>query len=636
MQHLRRHRAGQRAAAGGPAVGFIQADKHSKFGVFNRCHCHKAGNAGALILAVQLLAGAGFAAHTVARHGTVFAGAGGHNTLHQFAHDGAGFGPDDLRFYGGLHLLHGIALGIADGPHHMGLHQLAAVDHRADGCDHLQVAHLAALPEGAGSQLHRAHAVGGIVFAALDLARQVNTGCGAQAKGGKVIAKVLFAQPRPHLDKAGVAGYRQPLGQGFTAMDMPVCAAEICARHIDLARADKAAVPRDCTGIQCRSAGDELEHTAGFVQIGNCLVAPLGLLGSLQRFAAFFPAQGVHLLADGFIHNGARIVGVVIRLGGHGKDRAGIDLHHNAHRTGRHMMLRHGGTERAFQIVLDVRPDGQSDIISRHSILQGAVMGGHIIPPGIFCSQDGSVPAGQLGVILQFQPPKALIIHIGKAQQAAHKVALRVNALGILQNLDTLRVVLRAPGPHGIRQIGIHPAAEQAVVAGAPAQLLQGSVIINIQNFAQRFGGGLHQLIRQFPRGGPDGPAGFAGGQGNAIGGINFAAGGGQRGIPQLLGRGTVGVTAGVQYLQGKQPGQQPAKAQNRHQPGQHTGAPPHVAVLRRVNAARRAVGLFHGGLPPPVFSSTHKRMCWRGGLSRFCAPVLQDCFLAALKLPGV
>ncbi len=116
-------------------------------------------------------------------------------------------------------------------------------------------------------------------------------------------------------------------------MDMPVCAAEICARHIDLARADKAAVPRDGTGIQCRSAGDELEHTAGFVQIGNCLVAPLGLLGGLQGFAAFFPAQGVHLLADGFIHNGARIVGVVIRLGGHGKDRAGIHFHHNAHRT---------------------------------------------------------------------------------------------------------------------------------------------------------------------------------------------------------------------------------------------------------------------------------------------------------------
>ena len=82
-----------------------------------------------------------------------------------------------------------------------------------------------------------------------------------------------------------------------------------------------------------------------------------------------------HRLADGFIHNGARIVGVVIRLGGHGKDRAGIDLHHNAHRTGRHMMLRHGGTERTFQIVLDVRPDGQSDIIPWHGILQGTVMG---------------------------------------------------------------------------------------------------------------------------------------------------------------------------------------------------------------------------------------------------------------------
>ena len=94
------------------------------------------------------MAGAGFAAHTVARHGTVFAGAGGHNALHQFAHDGAGFGPDDLRFYGGLHLLHGIALGIADGLHHMGLHQLAAVGHRRHGGDDLQRRDLKGLPKG--------------------------------------------------------------------------------------------------------------------------------------------------------------------------------------------------------------------------------------------------------------------------------------------------------------------------------------------------------------------------------------------------------------------------------------------------------------------------------------------------------
>ena len=285
---------------------------------------------------------------------TVFAGAGGHNTLHQFAHDGAGFGPDDLRFYGGLHLLHGIALGIVDGLHHMGLHQLAAVDHRADGCDHLQVAHLAALPEGAGSQLHRAHAVGGIVFAALDLAGQVDTGCGAQAKGGKVIAKVLFAQPRPHLDKAGVAGYRQ-LARVSLPWICPFAQRKFVPATLILPaqtkRLFRVTAPVSSAAAQVMS----LNTLPGSYKSEIALLRHWACWAVCKALLRSSPLS-VHLLADGFIHNGARIVGVVIRLGGHGKDRAGIDLHHNAHRTGRHMMLRHGGTERTFQIVLDVRP----------------------------------------------------------------------------------------------------------------------------------------------------------------------------------------------------------------------------------------------------------------------------------------
>ena len=74
LQNLGTDRAREGTAAGGPAVGLIQADQHRNLRVFNGRHRHKAGNAGPLIFAVQFLAGAGLAAHAVARHCGIFAG----------------------------------------------------------------------------------------------------------------------------------------------------------------------------------------------------------------------------------------------------------------------------------------------------------------------------------------------------------------------------------------------------------------------------------------------------------------------------------------------------------------------------------------------------------------------------------
>ena len=145
------------------------------------------------------------------------------------------------------------------------LHQLAAVHHRTDGGGHFQIGNLTALPEGAGGQLYRPHAVGGVVQALFRLGGQVDAGGFPQAEGGKIIAESLLAQPRPDLDKALVAGVFQCLCHGLAAVALVVGAVEPRARHRDRVSAVKGGVPGDGSGIQRRRAGDELKHAARLV-----------------------------------------------------------------------------------------------------------------------------------------------------------------------------------------------------------------------------------------------------------------------------------------------------------------------------------------------------------------------------------
>ena len=582
-------------------MGFVQADQHRQLGVVDGRHRHKAGNAGAGVLAVQLLAGAGFAAHPVAGHGGVFAGAVGDNALHQRAHDGGGLLRDDLCFDGGLGLPQRHAVGVGGAGHHIGLHQPPAVDDGRHRRDHLQVADLAALPKGTAGQLHRAHLIGGIILAACDLAGQVDAGGLPQAEGGKVVAEGLLAQPRPDLDKAGVAADRQPLGKGLQPVDVPVGAAEPGPRHVDGPGADKLAVRRAGAGVQRRRGGDQLEHAARLVQITDGLVAPLCLLGGLQGLAAGVALQRVHRGAHLPVHDGAGGVGVVVGLDAHGQDGAGVHVHHDAHRAGLHVVLLYGGGQRAFQVPLDVGVDGQRQRGAWGGFHQGAVALGHIVAPGVLGGQHPAVLAGQQVVVLQLQPPQAGVVHVGKAQQYPHKIALRVDALGVLTDLDALGAVFHAPGAHRVGGRFVHPALEQAVVGGAVRKGRQRFFIVDVQDLAQRLGGGLDQFVGQVAGRGADGPAGLAGGQQGAVGRVDLAARRRDDSVPQLLVGGAVGVAFRVQHLQNKQPGQQHAEADHRHRQAEKPGAAAHVAVLLRRDVPRRGRGFrawFHGGSP--------------------------------------
>ena len=67
LEDLGADRGREAAARCRPAVGLVEADETQKLGVVDGSHGHKAGDAGLLVGAVQLLAGAALAAYPVAR-----------------------------------------------------------------------------------------------------------------------------------------------------------------------------------------------------------------------------------------------------------------------------------------------------------------------------------------------------------------------------------------------------------------------------------------------------------------------------------------------------------------------------------------------------------------------------------------
>lgn len=165
LEDLGADRGREAAARSRPAVGLVEADEAQKLGVVDGSHGHKAGDAGLLVGAVQLLAGAALAAYPVARDPGVPAAAVEDDGLHHLPHGAGGLLFQHLPLADGGEVVDDFALRAEDVRDDIGLHQPPAVDHGADRRRHLEVRDLAALPEGAGRQLHRPHPVDGVVEA---------------------------------------------------------------------------------------------------------------------------------------------------------------------------------------------------------------------------------------------------------------------------------------------------------------------------------------------------------------------------------------------------------------------------------------------------------------------------------------
>ena len=196
---------------------------------------------------------------------------------------------------------------------------------------------------------------------------------------------------------------------------MPVCTAEPRACDGYFTRAGEIVRGLTRPGVQRRRRRDELEHAARLIQVTDGLVAPLCLLGLLQRGAALLAGQGIHSVTDFLIYKGPRRVRVVVGLAGHRQHGPGVDVHHDADAALGHMMLRHSGGQCAFEPVLNVRIDGQRQRAAGHGVHQRLVVRRHIVAPGVLGGQDAPVLPGQFVVVTQLQPPQARVVHVGKA-----------------------------------------------------------------------------------------------------------------------------------------------------------------------------------------------------------------------------
>ena len=83
------------------------------------------------------LGGAGLAADAVALHGGVLTGAAVYYLLQNSPAPLTGPFADHLPYLGGFGMLEHVAVGVGDLAHHIGLHQVSAVDHGGGSGDEL-------------------------------------------------------------------------------------------------------------------------------------------------------------------------------------------------------------------------------------------------------------------------------------------------------------------------------------------------------------------------------------------------------------------------------------------------------------------------------------------------------------------
>ena len=159
------------------------------------------------------------------------------------------------------------------------------------------------------------------------------------------------------------------------------------------AGAGKGGVHGRHAGVDAHSGGDDLEHRAGVVQLGDGLVLPqdIPVVAGIVRFLVQnFVAQlvgdvvavgvlfidavklrlCVHQLVEVGLVGGVvqRVVGVKVRLGGHGKDGAGPDVHHDGAAAVFHRVGCNGFVQVPLRDLLHVHIQRQHQI--------GAVLGG--------------------------------------------------------------------------------------------------------------------------------------------------------------------------------------------------------------------------------------------------------------------
>ena len=302
---------------------------------------------------------------------------GVHAGLHHRQQLLADFLRDDLAADGGLRLLHHVAAAVGDGIHHIGGDQIAAVGDGRHRGRHLHRRDGLVLAEGRRIEvgIHFGHLLGIVDAGPAGLVGQVDAGGLGEAEGLDIVVKDRGLQGLRRLDEPEVAAVVERAGHIQQAVGRVVGAVVGVLPELrtlvdgEFTVAVESLFRRHDAGVQARRRGDEFEHRAGHIQLGDVLILPLGLAHHTLQLGIFaadgvavlvgggFPAdlgvrddighfilaqaafEPVHiflveflLVEDGlhlFVVDFVRVVGVELFHRGHGQDRAGVDVHHD-------------------------------------------------------------------------------------------------------------------------------------------------------------------------------------------------------------------------------------------------------------------------------------------------------------------
>ena len=243
-----------------------------------------------------------------------------------------------------------------------------------------------------------------------------------EAKSLKILIKFLRAEVLADCDKKRVAGIHQAMGEILRAMARAFVAVNFCARHVDHAVAGVGKVFRDHVFFHCRSSRDNLKNRSGLIGIRNRAVAPLRILRAGKLLIFFLRVRNLfELLRRFLVCDGVRLVWVKIPFCGHGKDAAGLHIHHNpisAFRLGVHTRL----IEAFLQIVLDDFVNRKHERVALLGVICCFIRRIHAIHAGVFRRQNPPRRAGKRFVIFCLQPPPAHTVRSSESQNSGSKV----------------------------------------------------------------------------------------------------------------------------------------------------------------------------------------------------------------------
>ena len=403
----------------------------------------------------------------------------------------------------------------------------------------------------------------------------------------------------------------------------------------------------DQAGIQRRGRCDQLEHRTGIVQLGDVFVFPLGFpQHALQDGVLVIVNETVHQIFLGLglakpvfqrgggsgvqqavfqnvaqlgVVDGVRFVGVKLLHGGHGQNRAGFHIHHDGTAAVLDIKVLHRFGKVLFHHGLNVLVNGQVQAAAVDGLVNFRIRPGQHLAAHVGLGNGAARRARQHLIVGFFQAVKAVSVRVAEAQHRGQKRPVGVGACGGLlggkvQNaLAGLpfrggQTVAAGPFQNGVRHrffhaLGKHLVLVQLVLGIAVGhfgvQAVGGGAVI--QNGGNLLAGVLQLGIGDARLAGLGGvrddvPHRVAFCQQLAGGGIDGAAGGGQRLVADLLLHRLGAVNVGVPQLEGVQlVNQQPAAENQEHR--HRDGGAQACAV---VGAGRLAMVWFscHGQVP--------------------------------------